>query len=194
MVFTIDSAKEFLLAKVRDRAAREGVSFDDIEQRMFLFSETSATPDFEANEKFDASYDTGAYEAKVTKLLRKAYARDKRNVDRKTEWREALKALNKEDFYGLVMVDQANIPRVDMSGWAFVFQMLPLAVTELAVIGLCWFVVFRDSGIMGSLPDWTRIVALIPFVALFWYVGNVFTKVGPSQQTRLLKRSHTDNF
>jgi hypothetical protein len=193
MLFTIDSAKEFLLAKVRDQAARDGVTFDDIEQRMFLFSETSGPPDMEAEERFDGSYDANAYEAKVTKLLRKAYAHDKRNADRKKEWKDALKALSPEDFYGLVMVDQANIPRVDVGWQAFVLEMLPLAITELAVIGLCWFVVFRPSGIMGALPDWAHIVALLLFFLLFWYVGNVFGRVGPSPQARRPARNSDKN-
>jgi hypothetical protein len=36
MLFTVDSAKQFLLAKVKNRAEHGGVPVDDIEQRMFL--------------------------------------------------------------------------------------------------------------------------------------------------------------
>jgi hypothetical protein len=38
MLFTVDSAQQFLLAKVKNRAEHDGVSVDDTEQRMFLFS------------------------------------------------------------------------------------------------------------------------------------------------------------
>jgi len=193
MLFTVDSAKEFLLAKVRDRAARDGVPFDEIEQRMFLFSEASGTPDLEANEEFETNYDASAYEAKLSKLLRKAYAHDKPNVDRKREWKEALDTLSKEDFYGLVMVDQANIPRVDAGLGTFILGIVPLAITELAVLALCWVVVFRDSGIMGRFPDWARIIALLPFFGLFWYVGNVFSRFGPSRQIRRPKDNKGSN-
>jgi hypothetical protein len=157
---------------------------------MFLFSETSGTTDFEANEKFEASYDTNGYEAKVTRLLRKAYEHDKRNDDRKGEWQEALKTLSKEDFYGLVMVDQAHIPReannplVDASLWTFVMDMLPFVVTELALVGICWFVVFQPWGIMARLPDWLRLILLPLFVGLFWYAGKVFGQVGAPRQAR----------
>ncbi|HZS97763.1 MAG TPA: hypothetical protein VFA40_13355 [Terriglobales bacterium] len=186
MLFTVDSAKQFLLAKVKNQAERNDVPVDDIEERMFLFSETSGTADLAANEKFDASYDADAYEAKMTKLVREAYQHDKRNADRKQEWVEALRALRTEVFYGLVMVDQADIPReannplLGTSLWASVMEMLPFAVTELAVIGICWFVVFRPWGIMVRLPDWSRLILFVLFVALFWYVGKVFGQVGTS--------------
>ena len=181
MLFTVDSAKEFLLTKVRDQAAHDAIPLDEIEQRMFLFSEMSGTPDIQAQEEFDRVYDDSAFEEKLTKLLRRAYARDKRNADSKREWTQALKSLRNEDFYGLVMVDLANIPRVDTGWLSSLVEELPLAVTELAIIALYWFVVMRDSGIMGSMPDWVRIIALIPFVALSWYVANVFDRVGPRQ-------------
>ena len=185
MLFTVDSAKQFLLAKVKSRAEHDGVPVDDIEQRMFLFSETSGIADLTANEKFEASYHADAYEAKMAKLLREAYQHDKRDEDRKEEWSEALRALSTEDFYGLVMVDQAEIPRKASnplsatSFWAFLMEMLPFAVTALAVIGICWFVVFHPWGIMARLPDWSRLLFLALFAGLFWYVGRVFGQVGP---------------
>jgi len=186
MLFTVDSAKQFLLAKVKNQAERDDVPVDDIEERMFLFSETCGTADSAANEKFEVSYDADAYEAKMTKLVREAYQHDQRNADREQEWVEALRALRAEDFYGLVMVDQADIPReandplLGTSLWASVMEMLPFAVTELAVIGICWFVVFRPWGIMVRLPEWLRVILLVLFVALFWYVGKVFGQVGTS--------------
>ena len=79
---------------------------------MFLFSESSGNPDFEANERFDTDYDSRAYESKVAKLLGRSCARDRKTEDGKASWKDALKALSKEDFYGLVMIDQAKIPRI----------------------------------------------------------------------------------
>jgi hypothetical protein len=172
MLFTVDSAKAFLLAKVQDQATRDQVEFDEVEQRMFLFSEVAGTP--EAAEKFDAAYDVKTYEAKVTKLLRKAYAHDKRNAERKNEWKQALKALSEEDFYGLVMVDNADIPRVDASRWKFELQQLPFLLTELAVIGIGWFVVIQPHGLLLRLPDWFRLLLLPAFAWLVWYVGELY--------------------
>ena len=62
---------------------------------MFLFSESSGNPDFEANEKFDTDYDSRAYESKVAKLLGRSYARDRKTEDGKASWKDALKALSK---------------------------------------------------------------------------------------------------
>ena len=188
MIFTTDSAKQFLLSKLKERAGQDRVALDDIEQRMFLFSESNATPDFEAQEKFDRDYDANAYEAKVTKLLRESYAHDKHIAEASHEWAEALKALGEEDFYGLVMVDQAKISRPTQAGgvcagwWPSALGMLPFAVTELAVIGIAWFVVFHPHGIVSRLPDWLRLILLPVFFWLIWYVGKVFGQVGPSKR------------
>jgi hypothetical protein len=178
VLFTVESAKQFLLSKLQDQASRDGVALADVEKRRFLFSETSDSSDTDAQEEFDRTCDSGAYEAKLAKLLREAHARDKRNTERRKEWQQALKTLRSEDFYGLVMVDQAGIPRVDASWWAIMLDGLPLALTELAIFALYWFVVMRDSGIMRAMPDWVRIVAVLPFAALCWYAPSLFENTG----------------
>ena len=111
LVFTVDSAKNFLLSKIEVQALLDSVSLDEIEKRMFLFSEVSGTPDYEANDQFESEYDEEKYEHKVARLLRRSYARDKKTSIEKAEWAAALDALRAEAFYGLVMVDQAAIPR-----------------------------------------------------------------------------------
>jgi hypothetical protein len=115
MEFTCDSAKQFLLSRLGEQASHDGIAIDEIEQRMFLFSESSGRPDLEANEELDKDYDSGAYESKVAKLLGRAYANDTKTEVGRASWEAALRALGREDFYGLVMVDQARIPRVDTS-------------------------------------------------------------------------------
>jgi hypothetical protein len=191
MEFTSDSAKQFLLSKLTEQAMHDGVTVDEIEKRMFLFSESSGSPDLEAQEKFDKDYDSRTYESKITKLLRRSYARDKRTGDGKASWKAALKALSREDFYGLVMVDQARIPRVNTALWVFLLGMLPLALTELVVIGIGFVVVFQPSVLRLHLPDWFRLLLLPLFFWLFWYVGKVFggiesakssNRTGPEQR------------
>jgi hypothetical protein len=190
MLFTVDSAKQFLLTKLRDQAQRDGVALDDIEQRMFLFSESSGTPDFEANEKFEVGYDATVYETKVMKLLHKVYKSDKSERDQEQLWTEALKALRNEDFYGLVMVDQAAIPRgvndsrADVGFWSSVMGLIPFAVTGVALLGACWFVVFEPIGVFTRLPDWVRLPLLPAFVVLFWYAGKVFGQVKVSREAQ----------
>jgi hypothetical protein len=189
MEFTSDSAKQFLLSKLTEQAMHDGVVLDEIEKRMFFFSESSGSPDFEAQEKFDKDYESKAYESKVTKLLRRSYARDKRAEDEKASWKAALKALSKEDFYGLVMVDQAKIPRVDAGLRMFLFGMLPFALVELAVVGTGFIVVFQPSAVRLHLPDWFRLLLLPVFFWLFWYVGKVFERI---QLAKSIQRNESE--
>jgi hypothetical protein len=136
MEFSCASAKQFLLSKLAEQASHDGLALDDIERRMFLFSE-SGRPDFDANEKFETDYGSSEYESKVAKLLARSYERDKKNEHGKALWSEAFKAHSKEDFYGLVMVDQAKIPRANEAltgntdSWKFLLGMLPLQRSKL---------------------------------------------------------------
>ncbi len=189
MEFTSDCAKQFLLSKLTEQAMHDGVVLDEIEKKMFLFSEASGSPDFEAQETFDKDYDPKAYESKVTKLLRLSYARDKRAENRKASWKAALKALSKEDFYGLVMVDQAKIPRVNRALWIFFLGMLPLVLCELAIVGIGFIVVFQPSALRLRMPDWFRLLLLPVFFWLFWYVGKVF---GQIQLAKSVKRNDSE--
>ena len=157
MEFTSDSAKQFLLAKLTEQAMHDGVVLDETEKRMFLFSESSGGTDLEAQQKFDAGYDSKAYEAKITKLLRRSYARDKQTGDDKEYWRPALKALATEDFYGLVIVDQAGISRSHEGLWQFELELLPFEMVELAVIAVGFLVVFAPDALHLRLPDWARV-------------------------------------
>jgi hypothetical protein len=184
MEFAPDSAKQFLLSKVTDQANRDSVALDEIERRMFLFSEVSGNPDFEAQEKFDSDNDSKIYESKVTKLLRRSYARDKKTEDGRASWKAALKALNREDFYGLVMVDQAKIPRVDVGLGVFLLGMLPFVLVEFVVVGAGFIVVFQPSAVRLRLPDWFRLLLLPLFFWLFWYVGKIFERIQLAKSVR----------
>ncbi|MGA1988848.1 MAG: hypothetical protein ABSG72_21450 [Candidatus Sulfotelmatobacter sp.] len=159
---------------------------DEIEKKMFVFSESSGEPDLQAQEVFDKTYDSNEYESKITKLLREAYAHDKRTKDGKSEWLDALKALRREDFYGLVMIDQAGIPRRDDSLWRFELEQLPFQIIELAVIVLGFLVVFRPLALGLSLPDWARWLAYPLFLWLIWYISRVFFNM---QMAKAIKRT-----
>jgi hypothetical protein len=186
MLFTVDSAKQFLLSKISEEARHDGIGLDEIEKRMFVFSESSGLPDFEANEKFEKSYDASAYETKIAGLLRKAYADDQRSSDRKAEWKAALDALRKEDFYGLVMVDDARIPRANDALWSFVWQMLPFAMCEFVILVAGWFLIFAPSRLGLYLPDWCRLLLMPAFLWVFWYVGKIFGRVQTTKRAQRL--------
>lgn len=196
MEFTCDSAKQFLLSKLVEQARQDGVALDEIERRMFLFSESSGRPDLEANEKFEQDYDSTAYESKVTKLLGRAYANDKKNEPDRTSWKAALTALGSEDFYGLVMVDQARIPRVSgLEGtrgnedlWRFLLGMLPLALVEIALLIVGCVLIFQPFRFGLHLPDWLRLLLMPLFFWLFWYVGRIF---GRSELAKSAKQNES---
>lgn len=193
MEFTCDSAKQFLLSRLGETARQHGVALDDIERRMFLFSESSGRPDFEANEEFEKAYEASAYESKVAKLLGEAYAHDNKTEEGRASWDAALKALGGQDFYGLVMVDQARIPRVDslrvdQSLWRFLIGMLPLALVELGLLVVGCVLVFQPFRIGLNLPDWLRLFLMPLFFWLLWYVGTIF---GRSQLAKSAKRTES---
>lgn len=192
MAFTVDSAKDFLVSKITAQAAQDEVSLDEVEQRMFLFSEVSGGSDSEKQEAFDAKYDEEAYESKLARLLRRAYAHDKRSEHGKDEWREALDALKHEEFYGLVMVDQAGIPRSRAALWAALggaeLRLLPFEIVEVAVIALGFLIVFRPSVLGLYLRDPVRWLAYPLFAWLAWYIGRVFSRM---QMSKVIRRSRS---
>jgi hypothetical protein len=148
-----ESAKEFLISKVLRQADDDGVLLSDLEKRMLRFSEgTASADDIEAAEQFDNEYDSDAYEAKIARLLRRAYERDAK-LGQKHQWEDAVRALQSEDWYVLVMLQQAGIKGA--VGWHIAMLCiyagvelliglsyargvisLPWAVAGLAVFGL----------------------------------------------------------
>jgi hypothetical protein len=184
MLFTSESAKLFLLSKFADQAVRDGVALDETERRMFLFSEASGSPDYETREVFDRDYISKAYESKIARLLQRAYARDMRVNDARREWKDALSALRHEDFYGLVIVDLARIPRSQDTLWQFELTQLPFQVVELAVMALGFLVVFRPEALHLRLPDWIRWLAYPLFVWLFLYIGRVSSRIRPANSAK----------
>jgi hypothetical protein len=188
MEFTPDSAKQFLLSKLSAQAADDRVTLDEVERSMFLFSESSGNAGLATQEAFDQKYDSNDYESKVTKLLRKAYARDKRDKDRKREWRDALKAVSRDDFYGLVMIGQAGIPRSQDELWRFELEWLPFEIVELVVIAVGFMVVFRPDALRLNLPDWVRWLAYPLFVWLVWYIGRVWSRIYDARAVKQSRR------
>lgn len=104
------AAKQFLIDKVVEQAKFGQVSLSEVERKMLYFTEAHPTlPDiYEVNEEFEQNYESGDYEAKVTRLLKDARARDRsQSSEGEQQWKDAIHALRKEDHYILVMVDQA---------------------------------------------------------------------------------------
>ncbi len=141
-----ESAKEFLISKVLRQADDDGVLLSDLERRMLSFSEgTASAEDIDVAEQFENEHDSNAYEAKIARLLRRAYDRDA-TLGQKNRWRDTVRALRSEDWYILVMLQQAGIKGA--AGWHIVILCICIGTEMLiglsyarGVIDLGWAVV-----------------------------------------------------
>jgi hypothetical protein len=190
---TVKSAKQFLLSKAEEQALHEGAPLSDVEKRMFLFSEETASDKMLAlAQEFDATCDDAAYESKVSKLLKAAFRRDKQSPDAVAAWKQSLETLRETDFYGKVMVQQAGLPfsRRSVSGdiglaiGAFL-DLAPAAAVAL-VVGVPGFLIVFDPFQWGLIhSQWIRL-SLFPVFAfgVWWAVG----KYSESKLRRLRKQ------
>jgi hypothetical protein len=104
------AAKQFLISKVLEESDHEHVSLSDVERKMLYFTEVGPSlPDiYEVNAEFERTYDSNEYESKIAHLLKSARDRDRNTaLSREQPWKDALRALRKEDHYILVMTSQA---------------------------------------------------------------------------------------
>ena len=102
-------AKQFLVQQTAEQAALENVQLTDLERRMMYFTESdsaSCENPIELNQEFEARYDTGEYELKISRLLRQAYKRLKdEDAGNLRTWNQAIRTLRKGDHYILVLWD-----------------------------------------------------------------------------------------
>lgn len=102
----VQEAKTFLVEQTAEQAARERVSFSELEKRMMYFTESKdAVEDpISLNEEFEAEYDTVEYEKKVSGLMRRAHTRlKKEDPEKLRQWDAAVHILQKGDHYILVL-------------------------------------------------------------------------------------------
>jgi hypothetical protein len=152
-------AKEFLVSRIVEEASRQQVRLSELERKMLYFSEGYPTlPDMmEVNEQFDAQYDSEKYEEKIRGLSKSAIQRDQKESPQMVLlWQEAVKVLNKEDHYILLMLD---VPRSGKE----VAKGIPLVPVK-------WFI---PTLIVGAL-------AVAAGVALRWSYLNVHFKIPDS--------------
>ena len=118
---TAREAKEFLVSKIVEEAQREGIPLSELERKMLYFSETYWTlPDMmNIAEEFDSKYDQNEYEKKITALAKSAVQRWRKESSPEYEmWQSAIRVLQKEDHYILVMASPKNLRSgTRMSPW-----------------------------------------------------------------------------
>jgi len=144
-------AKDFLVEQTVQQAALEGVPLNDIEKRMMSFTESdpsSCDNPIELNDEFEAQCETKEYEAKISRLLRRAYKRlKKENPERVRNWDQAIRTLRKGDHYVLVMVDQSSDSGLDW--WMPFFWGVGISILSFIV-----FVVKTALDERGLIPSW----------------------------------------
>ena len=101
-------AKEFLVSRIAAEAQRAQVPLSELEQKELYFSENYPTlPNMlEIDEQFEAQVDSGEFEEKIRKLSRQAFSHDSMESPEIAErWRDAIRRLEDEDHYILVVLD-----------------------------------------------------------------------------------------
>jgi len=108
----VREAKDFLVQQTAEQAQLEGIPFSGLERRMMYFTEIEEMPEdpIKLNEEFEAEYDSGEYEAKISKLLHHAHARIKKeNPEAARQWSDAIRELGKGDHYILVLWNESSL-------------------------------------------------------------------------------------
>jgi hypothetical protein len=103
-------AKDFLAEQAAQQAALDRTPLSDLERRMMYFTEsdpTSCGDPVSLNDEFEEKYDSAEYEAKMSRLLHRAYKRLKaENPGGRFQWDDAISTLEKGDHYVLVLWGQ----------------------------------------------------------------------------------------
>jgi hypothetical protein len=102
-------AKEFLIGRIVSQAQHDGVPLSEVERKMLYFSETGWVPPdmVDVTEEFERHYDQSEFERKMATVIRSI--RQDRNEER--NWEEAVRTLQAEDHYLLVLIDSAGRAR-----------------------------------------------------------------------------------
>jgi hypothetical protein len=181
---TAKSAKQFLLSRIEEQALRDACTLSDVEKKMFLFSEATASEKMLAlAQEFDVTCDDAEYESKISKLLRAAFQADKASPAAVAAWKSSLETLRDEDFYGMVMVQLAGLPFSPRSvagdlrlGVGAFLDLAPVAAIAL-VVGVPGFLIVFDPFQWGLIhTEWIRMTLFPVFVFGVWLAVGRYTK------------------
>jgi hypothetical protein len=106
-------AKDFLADQAAQQAALDHTPLSDLERRMMYFTESdpaSCGDPVSLNDEFEEEYDATEYQAKMSRLLHRAYKRLKaENRGGKLHWDDAISTLEKGDHYVLLLWGQHSL-------------------------------------------------------------------------------------
>ena len=162
-------AKDFLVQQTAEQAALENVPLSDLEKRMMYFTETDECPEdpIALNDAFEAEYDTDGYEAKVSKLMRHAHSRIKKeNPEAARKWKEAIGQLSKGDHYILILCNEGLDLVPGVSTKRPPYDQLKLLLASLLLVALVMSVLFLGAhfripwiggpNATSSMPRWLQ--------------------------------------
>src|ERR1700678_1214900 len=138
-------AKDFLAELAAQQASLDRTPLSDLERRMMYFTEgdpASCGDPFSLSDDFEEKYDTAEYEAKMSRLLHRAYNRLKtENPGGKFQWDEAISTLEKGDHYILVLLNaDSKLDRQGLRIWVVLAWGIGLgiALVILLMLGIIW--------------------------------------------------------
>jgi hypothetical protein len=135
---TTREAKEYLIGKIVEQAQRESVDLTETERKMLYFSETawSLADIYEVNDAFEREYDQAEYEEKISLFIRHflAWSR-KHDSEAYKQWKAAVRTLETEDHYLLVMIGMASGSIFNLQSHSQ--RASPLKLLLTAVVGFC---------------------------------------------------------
>jgi hypothetical protein len=195
----VSEAKDFLVSQTAVQAALDGVPLSDVEKRMMYFTEgPDAIEDPTVlNDDFEAEYDTPTYEAKMSELLHRAYARVKKeNPQTARTWNESIRILRKGDHYLLVLWNQEGSIKSSANNFLKVFTVVASLIA--ALVGLV--LILDHYGVQlgsrrragpntsnSSLPPWLQ-----GFFVFLMFVGYGYYVVVPWMTKRVFRKRKSD--
>ena len=146
----VREAKDFLVQQTVEQALLEHVTFSDLEKRMMYFTEADEMTEdpIALNEAFETEYDSAEYERKVSRLMRNAHKRIKReNSQSARTWDESIRELSKGDHYLLVLLGPSSFgypPGRKLFGSSF-WKLLGLGLLTLILALIIFAVVLHRA-------------------------------------------------
>lgn len=165
-------AKDFLVGQAAQQAVLDHIPLSDLEKRMMYFTESdpaSCEDPIGLNNEFEAEYDTSQYEAKISKLLRRAHKRLKTdNPGERLQWEEAVSTLEEGDHYVLLFLGRtATNDRTSGPG---------SKVVKYGAMFVLGFFVFATLASDRRIPGWTiscvGILVLVLFLLTMFFLAQ----------------------
>lgn len=189
-------AKDFLVQQTAEQAALENVPLSDLEKRMMYFTETDECPEdpIALNDAFETEYDNDEYEAKISKLMRHARSRIKKeNPEAARKWKEAIQELSKGDHYIMILCNGSDLvpgaskerPPYDSLKLLLAGLLLVAVVMGAMLLGAHYGIGWKNGPkATSSMPKWLQqlLLTLLVLGVGRSLVKSLGTSSGPKKQ------------